>query len=72
VSERVRDAFLLGLASSVAATRLLRSLLFEIQPIDPATLSLAAALVIVVTLAASFLPARHASRVEPLIALRHE
>jgi putative ABC transport system permease protein len=62
----------LGLAISVAATRLLRSLLFEIQPIDPATLSLAAALVIVVTLAASFLPARHASRVEPLIALRHE
>jgi len=62
----------LGLALSFAATRLLASLLFEIKPIDPVTLSFAAALVILVTLVASYFPAHRASRVHPMIALRHE
>lgn len=61
-----------GIALSLASTRLLVSLLFEIKPIDPATLLFAAVLVIVVTSAASFLPARRASLVEPLVALRNE
>ncbi|HLW77265.1 MAG TPA: FtsX-like permease family protein, partial [Bryobacteraceae bacterium] len=61
-----------GLALALASTRLLRTLLFEIKPVDPATLSLAAALVVLVTLAASYFPARRASRVEPMTALRHE
>ena len=61
-----------GIAISLASTRLLRSLLFEIQPIDPATLSAAAALIVIVTLAASFIPARRASRVDPIVALRHD
>ncbi len=61
---------LLGVGLSLAGTRLLRTLLFEIKPIDPATLAVAAALVIAVTLSASYFPARRASRVEPMVALR--
>ena len=63
---------LLGIAFSLAATRLLASLLFEIKPIDPWTLTFAAILVGVVTVAASYIPARRASLVHPMVALRHE
>jgi len=62
----------MGIALSLAATRLLTSLLFEIKPIDPATLALAAVLVVLVTVAASYFPARRASLVHPMVALRHE
>ncbi len=62
----------IGAGLSLAGTRILRTLLFEITPIDPVTLGLAAALVAAVTLAASYLPARRASRVHPMVALRHE
>ncbi|HXO04537.1 MAG TPA: ABC transporter permease [Candidatus Sulfotelmatobacter sp.] len=62
----------IGLALALAATRLLATLLFEIKPNDPATLAMAAALVGVVTLAACYIPARRASRVDPMIALRYE
>jgi len=62
----------LGIALSLAGTRLLSSLLFEIKPIDPVTLAIAAALVVVVTLAASYLPARRASLVHPMLALRQD
>jgi len=62
----------MGIALSLGATRLLRTLLFEIQPIDPPTLAISAALVVLVTLAASYLPARRASLVHPLVALRHD
>ena len=63
---------MLGLALSIWATRLLRTLLFEIEPVDPLTLALTAGLVVAVTLAASYLPARRASLIEPVVALRHE
>jgi putative ABC transport system permease protein len=62
----------LGVALSLAATRLLTSLLFEVKPIDPATLAIAASLVMVVTLAASYIPARRASLVHPMVALRQD
>jgi predicted lysophospholipase L1 biosynthesis ABC-type transport system permease subunit len=62
----------LGMGLSVASTRLLRTLLFEVKPIDPVTLGLAAALVVIVTLIASYFPARRASLVDPMIALRCE
>jgi putative ABC transport system permease protein len=62
----------LGVALSLAGTRLLSTLLFEIKPIDPATLAIAAALVVVVTLAASYFPARRASLVHPMLALRQD
>ena len=62
----------LGLALSLAASRILTNLLFEVEPNDPATLGLAAGLVLAVTLAASYIPAWRASRVDPMVALRHE
>jgi putative ABC transport system permease protein len=62
----------LGTALSLAATRLLTSLLFEISPMDPITLVLSAATVICVTLAATYLPARRASHTHPYVALRHD
>lgn len=61
--------------SAVLARYVRRSLgavLFEIGPLDVATYALAALLLIVVALAASFIPARRASRVDPFITLRHE
>jgi predicted lysophospholipase L1 biosynthesis ABC-type transport system permease subunit len=62
----------LGITISLAATRLLTTLLFEIKPIDPLTLVVAAGLVVSVTIAASYIPARRASLVHPMVALRHE
>ena len=61
-----------GLSLSLATSRILAGLLFEVKPADPATLASAAGLVAAVTLFASYLPARRASRVDPAIALRHE
>jgi ABC-type antimicrobial peptide transport system permease subunit len=52
--------------------RLLASQLFEIKPGDPVTLIGAALLMMIVALAASWIPARRATRVDPMIALRHE
>ena len=62
----------LGLAGAVAATRLLTSMLFEVKPGDPATYAAVAALLGIVALAASYIPARRAARVDPLVALRQE
>ncbi len=62
----------LGTAASVAATDLLRALLFNVQPRDAATLALSAVLILVVTVIAGYIPARRASHVDPLSALRAE
>ena len=61
-----------GSASALAMSRLVASLLFGVAPRDPATMTLAAAALVVVALLAAAIPARRASRVEPLTALRHE
>jgi len=62
----------LGIGLSLAATRLLRTLLFEIKPIDPPTLAVSAVVVVAVTLGTCYLPALRASRVHPMTALRHD
>src|SRR5689334_20447336 len=62
----------LGLFGSFALTRLMKSLLFEVGPTDPLTFSVVPLLLAVVSLAACYLPARRATRVDPLIALRTE
>jgi putative ABC transport system permease protein len=62
----------LGLGLAWMSSRALGSLLFRVRPADPLTFAGAAAVVILVTLAASYAPARRASRVNPIAALRHE
>jgi ABC-type antimicrobial peptide transport system permease subunit len=61
-----------GLLGAVAASRLLRSFLFAVSPFDPVVLTLAAAAMLLLALAASALPARRASRTDPMLALRGE
>jgi putative ABC transport system permease protein len=62
----------LGLIGAIAATRLLTSVLFEVKPSDPITYAAVAALLAAVALAASYIPAYRASKVDPLVALRQE
>ena len=63
---------LAGLPIALAGTKLLSALLFGLQPRDPLTLAGAAALMLALAILAGYLPARRASRVDPLIALRAE
>jgi putative ABC transport system permease protein len=62
----------IGLAASFALTRVMASLLYEVSTTDPATFALVALVLALVALIASFIPARKATRVNPLVALRHE
>lgn len=62
----------LGLAIAFAGGRLLDSLLFDVPPRDPLTFITVAVLLTAVALVASYLPARRAARVDPMIALRAE
>jgi len=62
----------LGLAGAFALTRFLEGMLFGLTPADPSTFAGVAALLALVTTAAAFMPARRATRVDPLIALRYE
>ena len=61
-----------GLAASIASTRLLRSQLFGVGPNDLATFAIVTAVLSVVAILACYLPARRASRVDPMVALRAE
>ena len=61
---------IVGIAAAVATTRLMQSLLFEVQPTDPSTLLLVAVGLVVLAAVASWLPARRAMRVDPVEALR--
>ena len=62
----------LGLFGALAASRLLRSFLFEVSPFDPGVLALSALAMLLLALAASALPARRASSTDPMLALRGE
>jgi putative ABC transport system permease protein len=62
----------LGLLAAVAGTRLLTSMLFHVQPNDPVVYLAVAVLLGMVALVASYVPARRASEIDPLTAIRQE
>lgn len=61
-----------GSAGAIGLTRFMKSLLFGIDPADAATLTAACGLLVLVTIAACYIPARRATKIEPLEALRYE
>ncbi|HEY6806527.1 MAG TPA: ABC transporter permease [Pyrinomonadaceae bacterium] len=63
---------LLGMIGAFVLTRLMKVLLFEVSPTDPVTFIATGSLLILVALLACLIPARRATRVDPLIALRYE
>jgi putative ABC transport system permease protein len=62
----------IGLLGAFAATRLLRGFLYEVQPLDPITFVVVSATLVLVAAGACWLPARRATRVDPMVALRTE
>ena len=62
----------IGLAGSLLLTRTMRSMLFEVSPNDPLTIAGITLLLLLIAMLASYIPARRATRVDPMIALRYE
>ena len=62
----------IGLAGSFFATRLLAGMLFGVAPSDPLTFASVALVLVAVAMMACYIPAWRATRVDPLVALRHE
>jgi len=62
----------IGLLAATALTRFVRSMLFDVSPFDPLTFSAISATLAAVAFFACYIPARRATRVDPLVALREE
>lgn len=63
---------IIGAVVTAFATRLMRTMLFQVSPLDPAVIALAAVVIFLLALAASFVPARRAASIEPMQALREQ
>jgi ABC-type antimicrobial peptide transport system permease subunit len=75
ISQGIRLALIgvaIGLVGALGLTRFLSGLLYGVKPSDPPTLVAVSTLLIAVALLASYLPARQAAKVDPIVALRHE
>lgn len=68
----VAAGLIVGLAGALAATRYLQQLLFEVRAIDPLTIAVAASVLSAAAMMACYVPARRATRVDPVVALRQE
>jgi putative ABC transport system permease protein len=62
----------MGIAGAIALTRVMTGLLFEVKPTDPETFAVVATLLVIVALAACYVPTRRAMRIDPVVALRYE
>jgi ABC-type antimicrobial peptide transport system permease subunit len=62
----------IGVGGALIATRWISTLLFGLTPTDPLTIGIASLLLMAVAALAAYLPARRASRVDPVVVLRHE
>ncbi|MGD0010886.1 MAG: ABC transporter permease [Terriglobia bacterium] len=62
----------IGIPAALAATRVISSMLYDLKPTDPLTIAVSASVMIAVAASAGYLPARRASRVDPMVALRYE
>jgi putative ABC transport system permease protein len=62
----------LGVSVALAVTRIMKSLLFEVSATDPTTFAQIVLLLVVIAMVATYIPARRATKIDPLQALRHE